>query len=75
VDVLAVDGRHERRVEPLDDVVGDPVPLLLGLEDVPREAAVVGPPVEHVAQQFCGPQGVLTALGEEAEEDAVLGNE
>ena len=36
VDVLAVDRRDEGRVEPLDDVVGDPVALLLGLEDLPR---------------------------------------
>ena len=33
-DVLAVDRRHERVVEPIDDVVRDPVALVLAVEDL-----------------------------------------
>src|SRR6187397_2585584 len=50
VDVLAVERRHEGRVEPLDDVVSDPVALLLGLEDLPRQVAAVGPPAHHLVE-------------------------
>ena len=42
VDVLAVDRRDERLVEALDDVVRDPVALLLADDDVARELAVSG---------------------------------
>jgi hypothetical protein len=75
VDVLAVDRRDEGRVETLDDVVGDPVALLLGLEDVGREARFVGPALEKVAQELRRPKRVLPFFGEQIEEDAVLGNE
>ena len=76
VDVLAVERRDEGRVEAPDDVVGDPVALLLGLEDLPVQAlAAVGPPLEHLAQQLGRAQGVLPRLGEEVEEDSVLGRE
>ena len=76
VDVLAVDRRDEGRVEPLDDVVGDPVALLLGLEDVAREAAARRASCSSSrASSFAVRSGVLARLGEEVEEDAVLGNE
>ena len=53
VDVLAVERGHEGRVEALDDVVGDPVALLLGLEDLPVQAlGAVGPVLEHLLEQF-----------------------
>ena len=75
VDVLAVDRRDEGRVEALDDVVGDPVALLLGLEDLAREAPVVGPGVHHLVEQARGVQRVLARLDEEVEEGAVAGQE
>ncbi len=71
VDVLAVERGDERRLHSLDDVVGDPVALLLGLEDVAREPTVVGPLVEHLLEQPCGAQGVFPRLDEEVEEGAV----
>ena len=50
VDVLAIEGRDEGRVQALDDVVGDPVALLLSEQDLPAEPVLaVGPAVEHVA--------------------------
>ena len=58
---------------PLDDVVGDPVALLLGEQDLAREPALVGPVLEHLLEQARGAQGVLPRLVEEVEEDAVLG--
>src|SRR3954452_18318431 len=75
VDVLAVDRGDEGRVESLDDVVGDPVPLLLGVEDLAREAAVVGPGAHHLVEQPCGLQRVLPGLDEEVEEGSVAGQE
>ena len=39
------------------------------------EAAVLGPVLEQVPQQLRGAQRVLAGLGEEVEEDAVLGDE
>ena len=50
VDVLAVDRRDERRVQPLDDVVRDAVALLLADDDVARELAVIGPLVAACAR-------------------------
>ena len=49
-DVLSLDRRHERVVEALDDVVRDPVALLLADHDLARELAVVGPAVEHLSR-------------------------
>ncbi len=40
-DVLAVDRRDERVVEPVDDVVGDPVALVLAVEDLLRPGALL----------------------------------
>ena len=50
-DVLAVDRRDERLVEALDDVVRDPVALLLADEDVAREVRAVGIVREHLVEQ------------------------
>ena len=36
VDVLAVDRRDEGGVHALDEIVGDPIPLLLGEQDLAR---------------------------------------
>jgi hypothetical protein len=55
--------------------VGDPVALLLGLEDLPREVALVGPPAHHLVEQAGGVEGVLPGLDEEVEEDAVARQE
>src|SRR3954454_24144601 len=51
VDVLAVDRRHEGRIEAADDVVGDPVALLLGDDDPPRERLALGPGLHHFVEQ------------------------
>src|SRR6476619_6263395 len=75
VDVLAVDRGDEGRVEPLHDGVGDPVTLLLGLEDVPRQAALVGPLAHHLVEQAGGAQRVLALFDEEVEEGAVAGEQ
>src|SRR5919204_1848823 len=75
VDVFAVDWRDEGGVGPLDDVVRDPVTLLLGEQDLAREAALVGPLLEHLLQHAGGPEGVLAGLIEEIEEDPVARNE
>jgi hypothetical protein len=52
--------------------VRDPVTLLLRLEDVSREAAVLGPALEHVPQELRAAHSVLPRLREEIEEDAIL---
>jgi hypothetical protein len=75
VDVLAIDRRHECRVQPFDDVVGDPVPLLLRLQDLPRKPGVVGPGAHHFVKQLSGAHGVLAGLGEEVEESGVARQE
>ena len=74
-DVLAVDRRDERRVQPLVDVVGDPVALLLADDDVPREIRPVGVVGEHLIQQVGAAHDVGGRLLEEVEEDAVLAGE
>src|SRR4051794_39790563 len=68
VDVLAVDRRDEGLVEPPDDVVGDPVPVLLADEDVAGELAALGERDEHVLEQARGAQDVAAGLLEEIEE-------
>src|SRR4051794_21909385 len=75
VDVLAVDRRHERRVQALDDVVRDPVALLLADHDLARERGVVGPLLEHPLEQLGGAHDVRARLLEEVEELAFLGGE
>ena len=39
-----------------------------------KRPCVIGPLLEHVAQQLRGAQRVLAPFGEEIEEDAVLGD-
>src|SRR3954447_17225858 len=74
-DVLAVERRDERLVQPLDDVVRDPVALLLAHDDVARQLSVVGPLVEHALEQLGGADAVVPGLLEEVEELALLGRE
>ena len=71
VDVLAVDRGDERLVEALDDVVRDPVALLLADQDVARELAVLGELAQHLVEQLRGAQDVAAGLLEEVEELAV----
>src|SRR3954467_5463272 len=59
VDVLAVDRRDEQLVEAADDVVRDPVALLLADEDVAREGGPLLPPRADVAREG-GILGVAT---------------
>ena len=53
VDVLAVERGHRGGVELVEDVVGDPVALLLELLDLAAQARVVGP-VAHQAVELAG---------------------
>jgi hypothetical protein len=55
--------------------VGDPVALLLGLEDLPRELALVGPGAHHRVEQARRLEGVPAALDEEIEEAEVAGEQ
>ena len=70
-DVLALDRRHERRVEALDDVVRDPVALLLADHDLAGELAVVGPAVEHALEDVAGLDDVAPGLLEQVKELAL----
>src|SRR3954471_9567921 len=70
-DVLALDRRDERRVEALDDVVRDPVALLLADHDLAGELPVVGPAVERPLQQVAGLHDVAARLLEQVEELAL----
>ena len=74
-DVLAVDRRHERRVQPLMDVVGDPVALLLADHDVPRQVGPIGVVGQHLIQQVGTVHHVGGGLLEEIEEHPVLAGE
>src|SRR5436853_7861562 len=65
---------HAAVVQPVDDVVGDAVALLLTLEDLPGEVvAPVGEALEHVAQQVAGALHVRPRLLEEVVETRVGG--
>ena len=74
-DVLAVDRRDERRVQPLVDVVGDPVALLLADDDVARQVRPVGIVGEHLVEEVGAAHDVGRRLLEEIEEHAVLAGE
>jgi len=71
VDVLAVDRRHERLVEALDDVVGDPVAVLLADQDVARQLITLGVLREQLLEQCRGPKDVPARLLEQIEELAI----
>jgi hypothetical protein len=73
--VLAVDRRDERRVQPLVDVVGDAVALLLADDDVAREIRPVGIVGEHLIEEARAADDVGRRLLEQVEEDAVLAGE
>ena len=74
-DVLAVDRRHERRVEALDDVVRDPVALLLADHDLAGELAVVGPALEHLLEQSAARTMLRAGLLEQVVELALARRE
>src|SRR4051794_14454425 len=71
VDVLAVDRRDEELVEAADDVVRDPVALLLADQDVAREGGVLGVAAQHLIEQIRGAEDVARGLLEQVEELAV----
>ena len=52
VDVLAVDRRHERLVDELDDLVGDAVALVLAVLDLVDQGPPVGVVLEQVEQEL-----------------------
>src|SRR3954454_15259690 len=74
-DVLALDRRDERLVEPVDDVVGDPVALVLAHEDVPGPLARLRVVAQHLVEQVGRADVVRSRLLEEVEELALLGGE
>jgi hypothetical protein len=74
-DVLALDRSDERLIEALDDVVGDPVALLLADQDVPGELLALGEGAQHLVEQVRGADDVPRGLLEQVEELAVLGDE
>ena len=75
VDVLAVDRGDERLVEALDDVVRDPVAVLLADQDVARELVALGEVAQHLLEQAGGAQDVAAGLLEQVEELAVARGE
>jgi hypothetical protein len=77
---VAVGGAHQRppprgarrpAVEPVDDVVGDPVGLLLALQERPRDLGVGGRIDEDPPQQRSGALHRLTRLVEEVVQRSV----
>src|SRR4051812_9527181 len=74
-DVLPVDRRDERRVQPLDDVVGDPVAGLLADDDVASQVGGLRVPPQHPVEQVGGLDRVGGRLLEEVEELPVLRGE
>ena len=74
-DVLAVDRRHERLVDPLDDVVRDPVAVLLADEDLADQVGLVGIVGEHLLEQAGRAHDVARGLLEEVEELPVARDE
>ena len=68
VDVLAVDRRHEGLVEALDDVVRDPVALLLADQDLARELVALGVLLQQLLEQSDGALDVPARFLEEVEE-------
>ena len=57
-----------------DEVVGDPVSLLLGKQDLACELGALGPALEHLPEQLRRPDRVPTRLREQVEENVVLGD-
>ena len=62
-------------VEALDDVVRDPVALLLADQDVARQVLALGIVAQHLVEQVGGAHDVAAGLLEEVEELAVLAGE
>ena len=76
VDVVAVEGRHERPVEQADDLACDVVSLVLvRLDPADELCAVVREAVEQLEQQPRDVDGVARGRREEVEELAALGDE
>src|SRR5215210_5408605 len=73
VDVLAVDRRDERLVQPLDDVVGDPVAVLLADQDLARELVALRVRVQQLLEQRDRALDVPAGLLEQVEELTVAG--
>ena len=71
VDVLAVDRGDEGLVEALDDVVRDPVAVLLADQDVASELAALREVAQHLLEQPGGAQDVAARLLEQVEEPTV----
>jgi hypothetical protein len=66
-DVLTVDRRHEGLVQAPDDVVRDPVALLLADQDLARELAVIGEGREHLVEQIGRAEHIAGGLLEQVE--------
>src|SRR5829696_2645431 len=71
VDVLTVNRRDEHLIEPLDDVVRDPVAVLLADQDLPRELVALGVLLEQFLEQPGRAQDVPAGLLKQVEELSV----
>src|SRR4051794_29823382 len=74
-DVLTVDRRDERVVQPLDDVVREPVALLLADQDVARDVLRVREASEHLVEEVGAAHEVARRRLEQVEELALAGRE
>src|SRR5581483_1992980 len=75
VEILAVERRHERAVEQGDQLVGEPVALVLSLLDPDGEVLAVGELGEQLDEQAAHLDGVRGRLAVELEELRLLRNE
>lgn len=73
VDLLAIEGRDERRLETMADVVGDLVAAMLGVANLARSTLqdVIGP--QHRLEEAGGAEDVGDVLDEEVEEVLITG--
>jgi hypothetical protein len=71
VDVRAVEPLRLLDVEAPDDLLGDPVSLLLSLEDVAGDSRVLGPGLEHLLEQLRPSEDVGASLREKLEVDRI----
>src|ERR671935_210047 len=75
VHVVAVEGRHERAVEQVDELARQPVALVLQLLDVAEETAVLWKLLEQPDEQARDLDRVPRGAAVENEEFALLGDE
>src|SRR5438132_8547467 len=75
VDVVAVERRHERPVQQVDELARHTIALVLRFLDLPQEVAVGRKFVEQAAELLRDADGVRRRAGEQPEELAILRDE